>query len=220
MDWEKVIGDHGQVVFGDYMNADTDVENRIYTMISDKSQLKTVVEDYLADHNTNSKQPMPLVMFTDAIMHVSTIARVLRQPGGNALLLGVGGSGRQSLTRLASYMMQYTVFQVTIQKGYGMTEWRDDLRKVLLMAGVKNKPVTFLFSDVQIIDETMVEDINNILNSADVPNIYGAEEQDQIQTACRSECTKKRLPTKMNVFNQYIIRVKKIFTLSFACHPW
>jgi hypothetical protein len=36
-----------------------------------------------------SKQPMGLVMFSDALEHVAKIARILRQPQGNALLLGM-----------------------------------------------------------------------------------------------------------------------------------
>jgi dynein heavy chain, axonemal len=63
-----------------------------------------VVEEYLEDYNSVSNAPMKLVMFLDAIEHVARVTRVIRLPLGNALLLGVGGSGRQSLTRLAAFM--------------------------------------------------------------------------------------------------------------------
>lgn len=51
----------------------------------------------------------------------------------------------------------------------------------------------------------MLEDVNNILNSGDVPNLYGPEELDRIMTACRPICAKKRIPaTKLNVFAQVL----------------
>ena len=76
-------------------------------------KLVRVVEEYLEDYNSVSNAPMKLVMFLDAIEHVSRITRVIRLPLGNALLLGVGGSGRQSLTRLAAYLEEYEVVQVS-----------------------------------------------------------------------------------------------------------
>jgi dynein heavy chain len=37
-----------------------------------------------------------------------------------------------------------------------------------MQAGVKDTPTTFLFSDVQITNERMVEDLNNILNAGTI----------------------------------------------------
>ena len=54
---------------------------------------------YLDDYNMSSPREMKLVFFMDAIEHVSRIARMIRQQRGNALLVGVGGTGKQSLTR-------------------------------------------------------------------------------------------------------------------------
>jgi dynein heavy chain len=59
-----------------------------------------------------NKKAMKLVMFLDACEHVSRVCRIIRQPQGNALLLGVGGSGRQSLSQLATFVMGYSLRQI------------------------------------------------------------------------------------------------------------
>ena len=139
---------------------------------------------------------MPLVMFVDAVGHVSRISRVIRQPQGNALLLGLGGSGRQSLTRLAASMAEMDVFQIEIAKNYGKAEWRDDLKKLLLAAGEEGKPTVFLFSDTQIVKESFLEDINNVLNTGEVPNLFDDNDQGQIINSMPVSYTHLTLPTK------------------------
>lgn len=75
------------------------------------------------------------------------------------------------------------LLQVEISKSYSRADWREDLKKLLRRAGCDCKPVTFLFSDSQIKDEAFVEDVNNILNSGEVPNMFPADEKMQVGSA-------------------------------------
>jgi dynein heavy chain len=68
-------------------------------------------------------------------------------------------------------LLKYEAFQIEITKKYGITEWREDIKKVLRTAGLDGRPIVFLFADTQIVDEIFLEDINNILNCGDVPNV-------------------------------------------------
>ncbi len=66
---------------------------------------------------------------------------------------------------------------------------------MLIKAGADGKPTVFLFSDNQIKEESFVEDINMILNTGDVPNIFPADEKaeliDKMQNVARLEVGRK-----------------------------
>ena len=60
---------------------------------------------------------MNLVMFRFAVEHISKVARILKLENGNAMLIGIGGGGRQSCSRMATYLADYDIFQIVIAKG-------------------------------------------------------------------------------------------------------
>ena len=70
---------------------------------------------------------MDLVMFHDALLNICRIVRVLRRPRGNLLLLGIGGSGRQSLVRLAAFICEIVIFQIEIGRRYGHGEFKEGM---------------------------------------------------------------------------------------------
>ena len=62
-----------------------------------------------------------------------------------------------------------------ITKSYNYSQFREDIKRIFMEIGVKNKFISFLFSDSQIKDEQFLEDINNILNLGTVPNLFTTE---------------------------------------------
>ncbi len=54
------------------------------------------------------------MFWTQAVEHVCRITRIIAMPGGNAMLVGVGGSGKQSLARLAAFLCGYEVWQISL----------------------------------------------------------------------------------------------------------
>uniref|UniRef100_A0A803XM02 Dynein axonemal heavy chain 3 n=1 Tax=Meleagris gallopavo TaxID=9103 RepID=A0A803XM02_MELGA len=217
----KVTDDHiRSLFFGDYLKPDSNV--KAYDEITDLKQLTVVMESYLEEYNNTSRAPMPLVMFKFAIEHISRICRVLKQDNGHLLLVGIGGSGRQSATKLATYMSAFELFQIEITKSYGVSEWKEDIKRVMLKAGVGNKNVSFLFCDNQIKDEAFIEDINMLLNTGDLPNIFAADEKAEIVEKMQSASrigSEKIEATPLAMYNFFIERVKKNLHIVLAMSP-
>ncbi|ETV99156.1 hypothetical protein H310_08559 [Aphanomyces invadans] len=222
--------DMRNLFFGDYR--EPDANPRLYKEIDVSShadvdgiaQLIACLDSYLGEFNAVSRKPMNLVMFLFAIEHLSRIARVLKMPRGNALLVGVGGSGRQSLTRLAAFIMDYEVKQIEIAKNYSMLEWREDMKYVLKTAGTGARPLVFLFSDTQIKYEAFVEDINNMLNAGEIPNLFPYDERVGLCEGVRPHAKEKfgkaaadMTPTQLYAF--FVQRVRQQLHIVLACSP-
>ena len=60
--------------------------------------------------------------------YLTRIQRVLRMDQGHCLLVGMGGSGKQSLTKLAAYAADCEVFEIELSRGYDEYYFREDLK--------------------------------------------------------------------------------------------
>ncbi|CAH8622829.1 unnamed protein product [Heterobilharzia americana] len=137
---------------------------RIYEPIESFKQLSERLEMFLSQYNESVRGArMNLVLFKDTLTQIVRIARILYMPCGNALLVGVGGSGKQSFTKLASYIAGYQTFQITLTRSYNTTNLIEDLKFLYRTAGQKGH-----------------EYLNNVLSSGIISNLFTRDEMDEI----------------------------------------
>lgn len=132
-------------------------------------------------------------------------------PRGNALLIGVGGSGKQTLARLSAFISSLSVYQIQLRKGYNTNDLRADLNILYHKVGIKNMSIMFLLTDAQVADESFLVLINDLLASSDVPDLFTDEETDNIITSVKNEVKQLgMLDSRENCWKHFIEKVKKM----------
>ncbi|XP_071954573.1 dynein beta chain, ciliary-like [Antedon mediterranea] len=180
-----------------------------YLGVAGWEELSKILMEALDSYN-EINAVMNLVLFEDAMQHVCRINRILESPRGNALLVGVGGSGKQSLARLAAYISSLDVFQITLKKGYGIPDLKVDLAAQCLKAGMKGVGTMFLMTDAQVADEIFLVLINDLLASGEIPDLFPDDEVENIIGGVRNEVKSTGLQdTRENCWKFFIERLRK-----------
>ncbi|RKP19583.1 hypothetical protein ROZALSC1DRAFT_28837, partial [Rozella allomycis CSF55] len=190
-----------------------------YKVVRSQQGYLDMLSRQLEDYNNMNRNRMNLVLFRFALEHVARIHRILKLPGGNALLVGLGGNGRSSLTRLAAFVAGYDLFTIELTKSYGKENWNDDMKKMIMAAGVENKKCVFLFSDSQIKDESFIEDVNTLLNAGEIPNLLASDERANVIERVRGDALSEGVSEVGGVYNYFVERVKQNLHIVLCMSP-
>ena len=191
----------------------------IYQEIENVESLSLALEAKLEEYNENFSI-MELVLFKQAMQHVTRIARVINTSGGNVMLVGVGGSGKQSLSRLAGYVCGMEIVQLQISGKFSTDDFKEALQIMFKTAGVAGKPLLYLMTDSQVVNDKFLVFLSNMLSTGWIPGLFPKEEIDNILGSIQSAAKQHGIaddPTaRMNFFIQ---RVKKNLHLSLCFSP-
>ena len=145
---------------------------------------------------------------------------MLRQPRGSALLVGVGGTGKRTIARFASFVCGCSVHELKSGKSYGPSEFRDDIKLLYDEAGLEGRRVTFLVNEADIVHEAFLDDINNLLNSGAVPQLYAPDEIEPIVSRMRAEAKRADVGTSREaVWRFFLDRVRANLHIVFCMSP-
>ena len=157
-----------------------------YMPVPNMDRMTEVLEHKLGEYN-EANAIMNLVLFEMAMRHVCRIARVVELNGGNAMLIGVGGSGKQSLSRLAAFIVGCDCRQLNISSKFTLTDLHENLQSILRETGVKENPTVLLMTDSQIVDDRFLVPLSNLLNLHWVPGLFANDELEEMFGALRNQ---------------------------------
>jgi len=222
-----------QYQFADFMRPDEINEDGevlaeapfVYEACPSNEYIKKMANEKLEIYNEkNPAKKMSLVIFDDALAHLLRLCRTINAPAGSAMLVGVGGSGKTSLTRLSASICRHQFFQIALTKSYGLTSLFDDVKVLYEKAGPQGGSVCFLMTDAEVKSEAFLEAINSMLATGEIPGLLGKEDKDLIPVQCKTiymkEVGQKGEDPPPSVLWQYFInRVKDNLHMVLAFSP-
>jgi len=224
MKWCDEYGEMDRVlakplVYTTFCSVTSDGKDPPYCGISDFEKLTHIVKEKLTEYNQDHAS-MKLVMFDQAVLHVCRIARIISDPSGNALLVGIGGSGKQSLARLSAFLCGYEILQNAVTPAFDKQAFVDCFKATQIRAGKGHVRILQIITDQQIVDEGMLILINDFLSSGNVIGLYTAQEKSDICNALKPQVQAEGIiDTPDNCWEFYLEAIRKNFHFCICFSP-
>lgn len=206
--YDSLVEEAPFYTFGNFMEMH-DVSKQ-YDVITDREKLKEKIQAYIDEYNEISKKKINILLFEEAIEKLTKYNRIISREYGHGLFIGLGGDGRKTLSRLASYMQDFALEEPETKKSIPSADWLEYLKEAFKKTGVEERPTVLLLTDSQLDKDAFYEDINNILNIGEVPNLYKADDIDSIINDLRQKFAKtnKRNLSSTAIWEEFLLNCK------------
>lgn len=155
-------------------------EERRYEEVHDISVLKDAALKAIEEFNCTHKSKIDVVLFAFALEHISKLCRILNMPGGNCILVGTPGSGRESLAKIATAMCKQKLLQNDLLNLNDFKSWRKTVKETLREAGGRGNETAFLLNEMELKKEEYLQDIDSLLTLSEIVNVFTVEEEYEI----------------------------------------
>eukprot|EP00736_Rhodelphis_marinus_P011006 Rmarinus@m.25417 len=155
-----------------------------------KVELAKLQEDYNSHAAEQGNSPMNLVFFDYSIRQYSYLREALVQRSGHVLAVESGGSGARSLSRLAVFASVFTLREITVRPGFRLSEWREEIKMLLLKSGQENLRQVLLIDESQLSSMCSVaphalDDLHKIITGTTLCGFFTSEEMQAMAGAIR-----------------------------------
>ena len=147
----------------------------------DKDNWATVVQKGRSVFERESWELAPYCT-QEALDMAARYDRVLSQPGGSLLLAGRAGVGRRAAVCLVSALHSARLVTLKMGKNFGLKQFRNELKSVMQASGVEGEQIFLMIEDHNIISDEMLDLLNSLLSSGEIPGLYSPEELEPLIT--------------------------------------
>lgn len=209
-----------QNIFTSFISLHEGEAEPIYLPIKSMDYLKSVLQTKLEEYN-ESRAQMNLVLFQMAMEYVCRISRILSKPNGHGLLIGFGGSGKQSLTKLATFILGMDLETYSFSGGFNLIEFQQFLGEMIKKA---TKPPgaqkVFMITDSQIISEDILVCLNDMLSSGYISGLWPTDELTSYVNSLKSEARLNGyVDSPESLYNYFVEKIKKNIHIVLCMSP-
>ena len=95
-------------------------------------------------------------------------------------MIGLDGTGKNTIMELAAFISNCDMMKLNVKKGYNYQDFREDLKLIFKLTGIKRKQIVFFIPDKDIYEELFLEDLDSMLTSGNIPDLFDNDELDAI----------------------------------------
>ncbi|KAG7470921.1 hypothetical protein MATL_G00119020 [Megalops atlanticus] len=170
------------------------------------TDLREVIHKGVVLYGRDNRE-LDILLFHEVLDYMSRVDRVLSCPGGSLLLAGRSGVGRRTATSVVSHMHGAVLFTPKISRGYGLKQFKTDLKTVMQLAGIEGQQVVLLLEDYQFVHPSFLEMVNSLLSSGEVPGLYSTEELEPLLSTLKDQASQDGFPGP--IFNYFAYRIQQ-----------
>jgi len=158
-----------------------------------------------------------MLLCQESMEHVAHIDRIFSSFKGHLLLVGRCGVGRRNAATIASYMLGYEFYTPAVSREYGPKQFIADAKIVSATAGVKGEHIVLFLEDFQFTSDSMLEMVNSLLSSGEIPGMYSHEELEPLLAPLKEGMREEG--TYRTPYEYYVARVRKYLHIVLCMDP-
>ncbi|ETW36323.1 hypothetical protein PFTANZ_02988 [Plasmodium falciparum Tanzania (2000708)] len=215
---KNLIYDLNKNIFTSFISIRNGLD-KMYLNVKKFYVLKEVLTEKLNEYNTTHVE-LPLVLFDYAIIQICKICRILDFNISHLMLIGFGGSGKQSLIKLSIFINSLNLLNISTNNNYDVNNFKSDLQEFHLKCAIKPGNVHVLLLKENDILDSFLPYINDLTSTGLCNDLFTKDEYLGIFSSIRNQIKYLNIgESNEDVFNYYINKIKTNLKIAITHSP-